>query len=116
MTISHVQIQAYIDEGCVRELYVFKDDKDLTCPTILHFPLTNNLFRTMKAPGKGSKGEGGPLILHFPLINKLFRTMKAPGKGRGRDPLILYFPFTNLFRTMKAPCEICFLSILHRLM
>ena len=36
----------------IQECYVFEDQSDPECPTILHFPLTNKTFRDFSAPGK----------------------------------------------------------------
>ncbi|KAF4527763.1 hypothetical protein B566_EDAN016468 [Ephemera danica] len=35
----------------LRELYVFEDEEDESCPVILHFVLINKAFRQFKAPG-----------------------------------------------------------------
>ena len=49
-----LQVEQYKNEGHVREVYVFKNEEDDTCPVILHFPLVNHTFRTFKEPGKKS--------------------------------------------------------------
>ena len=36
----------------IQECYVFEDQSDPECPTILHFALTNKTFRDFSAPGK----------------------------------------------------------------
>ncbi|XP_046861650.1 cytosolic phospholipase A2-like [Xenia sp. Carnegie-2017] len=35
----------------IRECYVFEDENDPNCPTILHFPAVNNSFREYLSPG-----------------------------------------------------------------
>ncbi|KAF4529977.1 hypothetical protein B566_EDAN015746 [Ephemera danica] len=42
---------AQFEKEPVRELYVFKDEKDEYCPVILHFVILNKTFRHFKAPG-----------------------------------------------------------------
>lgn len=45
------QVKEYAKEP-VRECYIFKHPRDPFCPTIIHFVIVNNKFRTYKAPGE----------------------------------------------------------------
>ena len=41
-----------VKDSEIRECYVFEDENDPNCPTILHFPVVNNSFREYLSPGE----------------------------------------------------------------
>ena len=52
LSFPQIKGNPVIEDPNIRECYIFEDKADITCPTILHFPLVNKTFRSYLKPGK----------------------------------------------------------------
>ncbi|XP_046861058.1 cytosolic phospholipase A2-like isoform X1 [Xenia sp. Carnegie-2017] len=53
----------------IRECYVFKDENDPNCPTILHFPIVNNSFREYLSPGVKREKDDDIKFANFDIFD-----------------------------------------------